>query len=84
MYKGLRRSEGRRALVTVEALGSYDKMNAAYRNYFTHLPIEREKSLISKVKTTPKLFYSYIRSKKVDATSVGPLKIVGGVISSDC
>ena len=45
--------------------------------------IDFEKSLISKVKSS-KALHKYIRSKKVGAPSVGPLRQDSGVLTADC
>ena len=41
------------------------------------------KKLASNVKTDPKSFYAYVRSKSKTKTSVGPLKNGDGVLISD-
>ena len=47
------------------------------------LRIVLEKKLVSNIKTDPKSFYAYVRSKSKTKTSVSPLKNRGGVLISD-
>ena len=47
------------------------------------LSIVLKKKLASNIKTDPKTFYAYVRSKSKTKTSVGPLKNGDGVLNSD-
>ena len=67
-----------------QALEAYNAVYGEYRNFFIHSQVKRERSYISKIETDPKLFYSYIRGKKVGNPSAGPLKLSDGTFSNDC
>ncbi len=84
LYKNTRAIYGRYSDESVSALANYNAINYRYKNYFVHSQISYEVSLIDKLKDNPKSFHQYIRSKKVGAPSVGPLKRSDGTLVQSC
>ena len=82
-YK-LKRSElGRDHLLVLEALDRFNGVNRDYRNYSMDRQWRYELNLIRNFRSAPKLFHSYIRSRKRGKTVVGPLKVDGIVYGGD-
>ena len=71
--KRTRSLHGRRHHFTVEVTRQFNRINHQYRNCHLLSQAEYEAGLIQQIKTAPKLFHAYIRNKKVDPPSVGPL-----------
>lgn len=83
-YKNARNTYGRHSTQASQALANYDDINNTFRNFFTSIQIDYEKSLIQKLQSSSKPFHQYIRRKKVGTPSVGPLRMDSGELSSDC
>lgn len=80
-YK-LKRSElGRNHVSTHEALDLFNALNRDYRNYSMDKQWHYERNLMKNFRSAPKLFHSYIRSRKRGKLVVGPLKVDGVVYS---
>ena len=73
-YKYCRRTRGRNDDETRHALSIFQELNYQYRNFELLSRSNYESKLISRIKDAPKLFHSYIKHKKKDKPSVGPLK----------
>ena len=82
-YKQMRSDHGRRSEEAIYALSVYEEINDYFRNYQVSCQSSYEFSLSCKFKEKPKLFHHYIRSKKVGAPKVGPLRLHDGTISDD-
>ena len=83
-FKRSHSTHGRQSLETALVLDKFLNVNNFYCNYFAKTQIDFEKSLISKVKSSPKALHKYIRSKKVGAPSVGLLRQDNGELTADC
>lgn len=83
-YKSSRTTFGRNSQIAIADLDHFNAINNRFRNYHIYAQIDYESSLSSKVKSAPKLIHQYIRSKKVGAPSVGPLKSNSGRLTADC
>ena len=83
-YKNARSTHGRQSPQATQALAHYDSINNRFRNFFTSKQINYEKSLIQKLKSSSKPYHQYIRSKKVETPSVGPLRMDCGELTRDC
>ena len=80
-YMQARRAHGRNSLAASCALHDFKESNWAYRNYLIVQQRSYEESLALSLKTNPKAFHKYIRSKKVAPPSIGPLKHRGSVVT---
>ena len=80
-YKYLRNSLGRGSNLAVQAWLSYSQANYQLKTAISDAVANYEYSLISC--SDPRVFHSYVKSKKVDRPSVGPL-LVDGVWSGNC
>lgn len=74
-YKISRQTHGRHHHITLLRLFNFNEANATLRSAVLKAQINYEENLIQSRSTRPKLFYSYIRSKKQDRPRVGPLMI---------
>ena len=74
-YKSKRVSLGRKHSSTEEALEIYLAINRSYRAHSRDSQCKYECELAKKLKSSPKLFHSYIRRKKKGCSAVGPLKV---------
>ena len=63
------------------ALAQYNEVN---QRFYVAQQLDYERSLIHKIKESPKLLHQYIRSKKIGTPSVGPLKLDNGELTSNC
>ena len=77
-YKHARQQFGRRSSDSSAAYASFQYWNNRYRNFTASCQAEHEERLLLLTKDNPKLLHSYIRSKKVGAPSVGPIKLDSG------
>ena len=82
-YKSVRIRLGRRSGTALEAYSTFSDLNRQCRNYAVKSQAKYEHGLIDAWRENPKLLHRYIRSKKVAAVTVGPLKLSGGRICSD-
>lgn len=74
-YKQIRTHYGRHSHQTQDALNKFFVVNQEIKDYVFVQHCSYEEHLISLVKSNPKPFHSYIRSKKRHKPSIGPLKI---------
>ena len=82
-YKLAREAHGRRSQEARNAFAMFSSINKQLRSYSVKAQANYEKSLIEKWKSNPKLLHAYIRSKKSAPTTVGPLKMSDGTVTSD-
>ena len=82
-YKGIRHRLGRTSRAALDAFSKFNDLNRQCRKFAVMSQARYEAGLIDKWKENPKLFHSYIRSKKSGALSVGPLKLSNGEVSGD-
>ena len=80
-YKIKRSSFGHNSTEATSALENFQSANFVYRNYDLSSRCSYEQSLVGKYKESPKLFHSYIRSRKHLRLSVGPIYVSGTIIS---
>ena len=82
-YKTARSAFGRKTAFTRSQLQAFLKVNKQLRNFAIRSQIEYEKSLLLRMKESPKLIYSYLRHKKTFCSSLGPLRLASGSITDD-
>lgn len=82
-YKDIRHRLGRRSGAAVDAYSRFCNVNRQCKTFAVTSQGRYEAGLIDVWKENPKLFHSYIRSKKTGAVSVGPLKFPDGQVSGD-
>ena len=83
IYKEVQKRHGRNQFVSLEALNNFNQVNFQYRNFIKGNHWQYESSMIEKLGSAPKLFQSYIRKRKKDCPSVGPLRLEGGEVVAD-
>ena len=84
LVKSVRAFYGRHSVEFSCALTHYNSINHQFKTYFIRSQIDHEKSLMDNIKSNPKAFHQYIRSKKVGAPAVGPLKRADGSLVENC
>ena len=82
-YKFLRTQHGRNSDEATTVLQQYLLVNYEFRNYTIVKQCEYEANLGKNLKDNPKLFYSFIRKKKVGAPSIGHLRSLDGHVETD-
>ena len=82
-YKAIRTQHGRSSLESLFSLQQYLQVNHEHRNVIIVKQCEYKASLVANVKDNPKLFYLYIRNKKVGIPSIGPLRSPEGHVEMD-
>ena len=83
-YKRCRSVYGRCSQQALLALEQFKDINFRYRNFYTFSQIDFEKSLTDRIKSSPKCLHHYIRTKKVGAPSVGPLRKDDDSLTANC
>ena len=82
-YKETRTLMGRRHPTTFEAWRSFTEANDRMKNFAVNSQKEYEKNIAQQIKTSPKLFHSYMRHRRVGRPSIGPLKIDDDSVTDD-
>lgn len=82
-YKDVRHRLGRRSDAAFEAYSRFTHLNRQCKYFAVRSQADYEAGLIDVWRENPKLFHSYVRSKKAAAVTVGPLKLTDGQLSGD-
>ena len=82
-YKQARATFGRKAPVTQSRERAFLQVNNQLRSFAISSQIDYEKSLLFRLKESPKLLHSYLRHKKQYRPSVGPLTLSTGRTTDD-
>ena len=82
-YKMLRNQLGRRHVEVQQAWEDYSAVNSSYRAYSLNFQSSYEEKLAELLKISPKVFHSYLRSRKKGCPSVGPLRAEDGSLVAD-
>ena len=82
-YKTTRSVNGRHHADTQTAWNSFTLCNDSIKRFAISSQINYEHSLSDQLKVNPKLFHSYIKHRRVDKPTVGPLRLENGELSDD-
>ena len=82
-YKSMRSLNGRHHHVTMEAWSQFVEANNEILLYDVASQKRYEISICHQLKTSPRLFHSYIKYRKVSKPSIGPLRLCNGDLTDD-
>ena len=81
--KQFRRLYGRSSQISAQAWNEFRAVNDEIKSFSIKSQIGYEKSLVSQLSSNPKLFHSYIKHRKVNKPTVGPLMLNSGALTDD-
>ena len=80
-YKQARQQFGRHSAKSSDSYASFQYWNRRYRSFTVSCQADYEENILLHSKDNPKLLHSYIRTKKVGALSVGPIRLDSGQLT---
>ena len=83
VFKETRSSQGRRHPLTHAAWVNFTEANNQLKQFSMNSQQQYEIKIAEQIKTSPKLFHSYLRHRRVGRPSTGPLKTDDGNITDD-
>ena len=82
-FKSCRSISGRNHVDTTDAYVRFTEINRQIKMFAVNSQVMYEKHVASQIKDNPKLFHSYIKHRRVQKPSVGPLRLPCGNITDD-
>ena len=83
VYKRVRYEKDRRHDDTLVAWNRFKECNKTGKQYELNSQIQYEKSCVVELQSNSKIFYSYIKYKKVCRSTAGPIRATEGIITDD-
>lgn len=80
-YKHARQQFGRHSAKSSASYASFQYWNRCYRRFTVSCQADYEENILLHSKDKPKLLHSHIRTKKVGALSVGPIRLDSGQLT---
>ena len=82
-YKQLRKNFNRHHPDVLDAWRDFRICNDRVKNFAISSQIDYERSLGSQLSSNPKLFHSYVKHRKTNRPTIGPIKQPNGILTDD-